>query len=416
MFIFKCGAYLIISNFLIFYDILGEIMKVIGKIGKGSDIKIDEKTKFSIILDSIAKKADIAEGKRAVEDIIRVIYRHQPISTKKIAQKTRLPLPIVAKVRTLLEREKMLKRTNRGAKLTELGIKFAENFLKLKHKRSLTCDKCKGRGIVLDEFFENILDKVKVWAEKRPLVDTSIDQSFATPETATYRTALMYERGDLEGKRILFVGDDDLTSLPTALTHMPEEVVVVDIDDRILTLINKFSKEEGVEIKTIKHDLRKPIPTSLRGRFDVISTDPPYTTNGLKLFLSRGIDALGKEGIAYLSYSHKPINEWLLVQKAITDMGFVISELIPNFNYYEGSEIIANTTFIARLIGRDLKPVIGDIENIYTGLVKPVVRYYKCLKCGKVYKVGKDIKKIEDLVCSCGGKKFKMIKREKIKE
>ena len=97
-------------------------------------------------------------------------------------------------------------------------------------------------------------------------------------------------------------------------------------------------------------------------------------------------------------------------------MGFVISELIPNFNYYEGSEIIANTTFIARLIGRELRANVGDIEKIYTGLVKPVIRYYKCLKCGRVYKVGEDVKKVEDLVCECGGRKFKMIKREKVKD
>ncbi|WP_456371652.1 bis-aminopropyl spermidine synthase family protein [Methanocaldococcus sp.] len=393
-------------------------MKVIGKIGKGDkNLKEDDldKLKYNLILDYISKKVDISEGKRAVEDIIRVIYRYQPISTKKIAQKTKLPLPIVAKVRTILEREKLLKRSEKGAELTEKGLKFAENVLKLKYKKSLTCKTCKGRGIVLDEFFEEILNKVKIWCKKRPVVDTSLDQSFATPETSTYRAALMYERGDLEGKNILFVGDDDLTSLPTALTNMAENIVVVDIDERILKLIEKFAEKENVNIKTVKHDLRNPLPEELKEKFDVISTDPPYTVDGLKLFLSRGIEGLGNEGIAYLSYSHKPIEEWLLIQKAITDMGFVISELIPNFNYYEGSEIIANTTFISRLIGKDLKPNIGDINKIYTGLVKPVIRYYKCLKCGKIYKVGDKIKKVEDLVCECGSKKFKMIKREKIK-
>jgi predicted methyltransferase len=327
-----------------------------------------------------------------------------------------LPLPIIAKVRTILERERILKRTERGAELTDLGLEFAEEFLKLKYKKSLVCDRCGGRGIVLDEFFEDILNKVRGWAKKRPLVDTTIDQSFATPETSVHRVALMYERGDLEGKRILFVGDDDLTSLPTALTNMAEEVAVVDIDERILKLIKKFSQKEGVEIKTIKHDLRNPLPEDLKESFDVISTDPPYTVNGLKLFLSRGVEGLGKEGIAYLSYSHKPIDEWLSIQKAITEMGFVISELIPNFNYYEGSEIIANTTLITRLMGKNLKANIGDTEKIYTGLVKPVIRYYKCLKCGRVYKVGEEVKKVEDLICECGGKKFKMIKREKVRD
>lgn len=65
-------------------------MKIIGKIGKGK-VEVNEKTKFSILLNNVAKKADIAEGKRAVEDIIRVIYRHQPISTKRLLKKRDCP-------------------------------------------------------------------------------------------------------------------------------------------------------------------------------------------------------------------------------------------------------------------------------------------------------------------------------------
>ncbi|ENN96847.1 hypothetical protein J422_00330 [Methanocaldococcus villosus KIN24-T80] len=383
---------------------------IIGNIGRGKK-EINEDDKFNIILDKIAKKVNVSEGRRAVEDIIRIIFREQPISTKKIAQKTRLPLPIVAKVRAMLEREKILKR-NKGAILTDLGEKLAKEYLKLRYRGSLICDKCKGRGIILDEFFKEILNKAEKYFKKRPSPNTLIDQSFATLETSVYRVALMCERGDLEGRRIMFVGDDDLTSIPAALTGFADEIAVVDIDERILRIIEEFSKEEDVKIKIVKHDLRKPLPNDLKDSFDTISTDPPYTLNGLRLFLSRGIEALGKEGVAYLSYSHKPIEEFLLVQKAINEMNFVISELIPNFNYYEGSEIIANTTFIARLIGKDLKPNIGDTEKIYTGLVKPVIRYYKCLKCGKIYKLLNE--RIEDLKCSCGSRKFRMVKREKL--
>ncbi|ADG12687.1 protein of unknown function DUF43 [Methanocaldococcus infernus ME] len=380
---------------------------IIGKMGKG---KVKEREDRNL-LKRVAKKVNISEGERGVEDILRVIYRNQPISTKRIAQLCKLPLPIVAKVRTILERERILKREN-GAVLTEKGLEFVENVLKFKFKGSLRCPLCEGRGIVLNEFFKEILEKVKPWFRKRPEVNTLLDQSYATPETSVYRAALMCERGDLEGKRIIFIGDDDLTSLPVALTQFPEEVYVVDIDERLLNLIKSFSEKEGVKIRIVKHDLRKEMPEELKNNFDVFSTDPPYTIDGLKLFLSRGVECLGEEGVAYLSYSHKPIDEWLKVQEEITKMNFVISELIPNFNYYEGSEIIGNTTFIARLIGKRLKVNIGDTEKIYTGLVKPTVRYYKCLKCGKIHKLLNE--RIESLRCECGSKKFRMIKREKL--
>ena len=50
----------------------------------------------------------------------------------------------------------------------------------------------------------------------------------------------------------------------------------------------------------------------------------------------------------------RPIDEWIEIQKTLSEMGFVIYELVPGFNIYEGSEIIGNTTFLARLIGKNL--------------------------------------------------------------
>jgi len=399
-------------------------MKVIGKMGKKAE-KIKEtellnKIEFKSFLTKIADDTKIAEGEKAVEDILRCIYRNQPISTKKIAQYTKLPLPIIAKVRTILERSRILKREKMGALYSEYGINLIEENLKFKLNHDLKCPVCNGKGVVLDEYFENILKRHKKYAKMRPTVNTSIDQSFATPETAVYRAAFMADRGDLEGKRILFVGDDDLTSIPTAMSGLCDEVVVMDIDDRLLNLINNISEKEGLNIKTIKQDFRNPIKNEYMGTFNTIFTDPPYTLDGLKLFLSRSVEGLGegKDGTLYLAFSHKPIDEYLELQKIINSMGFVIYELIPGFNTYEGSEIIGNTTFLARLIGKNLKKFEEeeiDLDKLYTGEVKPTIRYYKCLNCGKVYEIdGKNIR-IENLICECGGKKFKMIKRKKKK-
>ncbi len=402
-------------------------MKIIGKMGKKEEnIKTErtetlDKIEFKSFLSKIAKDTKIAEGKKGVEDILRCIYRNQPISTKKIAQYTKLPLPIISKVRTILERNRLLKREKMGAVYTEYGLKLIEKNLKFKLNHDLKCPVCHGKGIVLDEYFEDILKKHKKYAKMRPTVNTSIDQSFATPETATYRAAFMADRGDLEGKKILFIGDDDLTSIPTAMSGLCDEIVVMDIDDRLLNLINNISEKEGLNIKTIKQDFRNPINDEYMGVFDTIFTDPPYTLEGLKLFLSRGVEGLGEEkyGTLYLAFSHKPIDEYLEIQKVINSMGFVIYEIIPGFNAYEGSEIIGNTTFLARLIGKNLKKFKDDeidLNKLYTGEVKPTIRYYKCLNCGKIHEIdGKNVR-IENLICECGGKKFKMIKRKKRKQ
>ncbi len=371
---------------------------------------------FLVLLDKISKDAKINEGRIGVENILRCIYRNQPVSTKKISQYTKLPLPIVSKVRTILERNRILKRENKGAIFTETGKELVEYYLGFKMPYDLKCPECNGKTIILDECFSEIMAIHKEYAKNRPIVNTSIDQSYATPETATNRAAFMADRGDLEGKKILFIGDDDLTSIPTALSELCEEIVVMDIDDRLLNLINSISEEDELNIKTIKHDFRKPILEEYKGKFDIVFTDPPYTLDGLKLFISRAIEGLGKDGgVLYLAFSHKPIDEFLELQKMLLNCGFVIYELIPGFNTYEGSEIIGNTTFLAKLIGKNLKmPENIKLDKLYTGEVKPVIRYYKCANCGKIYKINGKTVRIENLKCTCGKSKFHMVKREKI--
>ena len=398
-------------------------MKIIGKMGNrvGNTLDLSDREKFKTFLKRIAERVKVAEGVDAIESILRCIYRNEPVSTKRLGQYTKLPLPVVSKVRSILERSRILKRDKRGAIYTEYGRALVENNLKFKIKKDLTCPTCKGRRIILDDNFKEILRKHREYAKLRPTVNTRIDQSHATPETAVYRTAIMADRGDLEGKRVLFIGDDDLTSIPTAMTGFPEEVVVMDIDERLLNLIDKVSRKEGLNIETVKQDFREELNKRYWGRFDTVFTDPPYTLDGLKLFLSRGVEGLGEgnKGVLYLAFSHKPIEEYLEVQRIIHSMNFAIYELIPGFNIYEGSEIIGSTTFLARLIGKNLKKFKKeeiDLSKLYTGEVRPTLRYYRCLKCGKIYKVDGKNTVIEDLTCECGGRKFRMVKREKIKE
>jgi len=235
-------------------------MKIIGQIGGKLNkriVDLSSRERFKNFLKRLAERVKVAEGVDAIEDILRCIYRNQPVSTKRISQYTKLPLPVVSKVRSILERSRILKREERGAVYTEYGKSVVENNLKFKMKRDLRCPTCKGRGIILDENFKDILRRHREYAKLRPTVNTRIDQSHATPETAVYRAAIMADRGDLEGKRVLFIGDDDLTSIPSAMTGFPEEVVVMDIDERLLNLIDRISKREGLNIETVKQDFRE---------------------------------------------------------------------------------------------------------------------------------------------------------------
>jgi hypothetical protein len=376
-------------------------------------------------LAEIVKRARLPEGKEAARRILREIYRHGRIGTKDLAFATRLPVPVVAAVRRELEKIGLLTRRG-GAVLTSKGEDYVKNVLGLSIKESLICESCSGKTIRIGDRFRAIVEKLEEYAKQRPRPYTWLDQAFGTPETAILRALFMLEEGDVEGRRIIFLGDDDLTSIATGLLRASREIMVIDVDDRLLNLIRDISRQEGLNIECVHHDLRDPLPSELMNRYDVVFTDPPYTVEGLKLFLSRGIGALRKEKCAsiYLAFAHKPPEEMLSLQAAINEMGLFIRELIPRFNRYEGAEMFANTTFLAKLETTDkMRPsIVGRFDGkIYTGEARPTIRTYRC-RCGYEINVGagEKIQTIEDLKSRgcprCGAKKgFKIIRRKSIK-
>ena len=376
------------------------------------------------ILAIISQRARLPEGEEAVRRILREVYRHGRIGTKDLAYATRLPVPVVAAVRRELEKIGLMAR-RAGAILTSEGEEYVKRVLGLSMTESLICKVCSGRTISIKDHFKGIFKKLEEYGKLRPRPYTWLDQAFCTPETAVLRALFMLEEGDVEGREIIFLGDDDLTSIATSLLRFSKKITVVDIDDRLLKLINEISKREDIGVECIRHDLRQPLPDDLKGRYDVVFTDPPYTIQGLKLFVSRGIDALRTKKCAsiYLSFAHKPPEEMLSLQVAISEMGLFIQEMIPRFNRYEGAEMFANTTFLAKLATTDRThpSIIGPFDGkIYTGELSPTIRTYRC-KCGYIVDIGmgKEFQTIEDLKAQgcpkCGRKKgFRMIRKRTV--
>jgi predicted methyltransferase len=250
---------------------------------------------------------------------------------------------------------------------------------------------------------ETILEKLREVSSLRPSANPKLDQAHATPETALRRALYMLDGGSLGGRNALFLGDDDLTSVAAGLLNVAKGITVVDIDSRLIETITGISEEEGLGIECVLHDLREPLPEKLRGAFDTFLTDPPYTTSGLELFLSRGIQALRwrKTSTAYLAYPDKPPLEMLEAHGAILRMGLYVDELIPRFNLYVGAEILGNTTSMFRLmVTEGAKPVVtGPFQSgIYTGELRPTTRIYRC-QCGAEFEVGstKTFNTIEEL-------------------
>ncbi|WML34856.1 bis-aminopropyl spermidine synthase family protein [Clostridium sp. OS1-26] len=230
------------------------------------------------------------------------------------------------------------------------------------------------------------------------------------------------------------MGDDDLVSIALGfllkklfinMEYCKTMIYVVDIDKRILDYIMEVAEEEKLPIKCEHVDLRLPLSKKFRNQFDCFFTDPPYTLQGMKLFLSRGIEALKKErGLKiFLSFGHKSQEFELTMQKCFVDMGLTVSEILTKFNVYDGASIIGSVgQMILLKTTRKSRALIKTYykESIYTGELKITARSYMCKECGEMIKVGvlERFKTIEELKAKgcykCNNSIFQFVEKRNI--
>lgn len=153
----------------------------------------------------------------------------------------------------------------------------------------------------------------------------------------------MYENGDLNNKRILCIGDNDFASLLMFEIAKPKEVVVIDIDNRVLATIKNITEKQRWLIRTKKFDIREfsqdNYPKDLENHFDVFQTDPPYTEVGFKYYLSLGIISLKRKRSCYIVAPHMNLENWsdeLLyeIEKFLLDHEFFITDIFPSFQSF----------------------------------------------------------------------------------
>lgn len=220
----------------------------------------------------------------------------------------------------------------------------------------------------------NLDHKLEKFLNERPKAKREYDQFLATAQTVLKRVAIMRHFADIRGKKIIFLGDDDFTSVSVALAGGAKEILVMDIDARILERINEISKRNSLNISTFKHDLRKALPKNFQDRFDVVFTDPPYTGGGISLFLSRAISSLDRKNNSariYMCYgnSDRAKEKFLPVIDEIVKSGLMPRYIFDKFNRYNGATSIGSTSslFILDITPKTKAIIKGNCyEHIYS--------------------------------------------------
>lgn len=348
------------------------------------------------VTSAVARAVRLEEGPPGVRTVLQQLAQKEPVSVRALSRASGLPVPVVAAICNEL-RAMGLVSDRRPAQLTDDGRALTEAFRA--PSVAAGCDVCDGRGVVVPSHLEDLLDALEELEDEAPSAAVELDQAHCTPETKMLRALLLQDAGVLAGARVLLAGDDDLLSLTIGMlagrgvVHAPEEIVVVDVDERLAGFVRERAEPFDFPVEFVVHDLRKPLPPRLTGRFAVAFTDPPYTVAGAALFLSRCVEGMtGAPGEdVFFAFGPKGPDVSLQVQRLLARMGLVTHRMTPSFNDYIGAGILGGTSDLYHLVTSTamVADVAGDFAgDIYTGDRARGARRYECATCGAEYLVG----------------------------
>ncbi|MGE0489672.1 MAG: bis-aminopropyl spermidine synthase family protein [Vulcanimicrobiota bacterium] len=123
---------------------------------------------------------------------------------------------------------------------------------------------------------------------ERPALKLRYEQQFCIPRTTQSRAERMIAALK-PGARVLVLGDDDLVSL--ALLHQGGdfEVDVLELDE---DLVAYLQAKGGDRLTVLQHNLRHGVPDSMKGAYDLVTTDPPYAAKGMRFFLECAVASM----------------------------------------------------------------------------------------------------------------------------
>ncbi|MEW6425135.1 MAG: bis-aminopropyl spermidine synthase family protein [Bacillota bacterium] len=296
----------------------------------------------------IAEKASRPAGQtiypREVERVIGALLASSEFW--RVVGLSRLPVEAVAEIIKALIDAGLVAQENGALRLTPGGDAQARA-RGIVPPIERTCPECAGRGLDLGACKE-LLARFKEMAQNRPNAILEYDQGYVTPETTVARVALLAAKGDIQGKEIIILGDDDLVSVAAALSGLPRRVVVLEIDPRLIHFIRTLADTHNLAIKVYRQDIRRRLPAELCRQFDTFLTDPPETVHALELFLTRGLAALKGPccaGYFGLTYAESSLAEWLTIQQILAaKLKVVVTDIIHNFNEYVNWDYLLENT------------------------------------------------------------------------
>jgi predicted methyltransferase len=181
------------------------------------------------------------------------------------------------------------------------------------------------------ELFDWLHARLREQTEGRPAETPEFRQQHVTLRTSLLRALYLSYRGDIEGKRIVLLGDDDLTSLAIALVGGYASLHVLEIDSRLI----EFLRERlGDRVEVLQWDANDTAPSEVVAKTDTFFCDPSRRV--YDLFLRRGLELAAPDGVLYFcaNPSHASPLEFAPFMRSLLEAGLVLTDVIPSFNEY----------------------------------------------------------------------------------
>lgn len=212
---------------------------------------------------------------------------------------------------------------------------------------SLTEEGRQAYGRYLASDFDDLQARYREIIQGVPGARVEFFQQRITPEDLFRRFEFMYRRGDLAGRRIFILGDDDYLSIALALAGFAERITVVEIDTRITDFIKEKSRALALPIEVAEYNAADPLPKELAGQFDTFVTDPVETAKGFAATIARGVASLRHPGAVYfgLTEIECPPSRWHAFQRMFNESNLVVTDILRDHTHYVDNLEDDPTTF-----------------------------------------------------------------------
>lgn len=212
---------------------------------------------------------------------------------------------------------------------------------------------------------KEIKEEAEKLSKRRPSSKKEIAQCPLKVESMVKRLEKL-KSYSLDGKNILFIGDDDLVSPLIPEVSKPEHLKLIEVDKRLIKIIKEFT---DYEIEIERFDLRNiynEVFPELEQKFNYFITDPPYTLDGMKIFTSLGIRNMKLGGKGFIAVPYMENKDWSKDLKKNTLLfllknGLVVEEVTPQFHTYTND--IQSSMVIVKKIKEIDKVEIGPLKE-----------------------------------------------------